>query len=508
MVDTSIWSLNGTSTKAVIADSAESPACSLGMGPWFASRPFRPCPGRPTGRERSEMAETILLVEDDHNVLRTYAQLLRPAGYLVVEADSGSDAERILRTSSVDVVITDLRMPGMDGVAVLRIAKQADPEIIVILITAYPTVETAVEALKAAASDYLAKPFSVERLLAVVESSLEKRKTKEAYRVLRSQLSCSFSLSGIMGQSQMILKLSNQIRRAAEVNADVLILGATGVGKELVARAIHENSSRHERPFLPLNCAAIPENLVEAELFGYERGAFTGAQAAKEGLLEAVDGGTLFLDELCELGPALQAKLLRALEENAVRRLGGLKPIPFDVRFMASTNRDIHEELRQGRFRQDLFFRVNVIEIRVPPLRERREDVPLLAAHFLEACSKGSGKAIEGITPEAMERLMRYEWPGNVRELKNAMERAMAYASGPFISVQDLPEAILTATERQARFSSYREWREQTLERLEKEFLEKAIQEQEGNLTLAAKALGLHRSTLYRLLRKHHLLSP
>jgi len=454
------------------------------------------------------MAETILLVEDDRNVLRTYAQLLRPAGYLVVEADSGSDAERILRTSSVDVVITDLRMPGMDGVAVLRIAKQADPEIIVILITAYPTVETAVEALKAAASDYLAKPFSVERLLAVVESSLEKRKTKEAYRVLRSQLSCSFSLSGIMGQSQMILKLSNQIRRAAEVNADVLILGATGVGKELVARAIHENSSRHERPFLPLNCAAIPENLVEAELFGYERGAFTGAQAAKEGLLEAADGGTLFLDELCELGPSLQAKLLRALEENAVRRLGGLKQIPFDVRFMASTNRDIHEELRQGRFRQDLFFRVNVIEIRVPPLRERREDVPLLAAHFLEACSKGSGKAIEGITPEAMERLMRYEWPGNVRELKNAMERAMAYASGPFISVQDLPEAILTATERQARFSSYREWREQTLERLEKEFLEKAIQEQEGNLTLAAKALGLHRSTLYRLLRKHHLLSP
>src|SRR3989454_6222879 len=454
------------------------------------------------------MAETILLVEDDPHVLLSYQEVLKPSGYEVVTADSGEAAEQILRTTSIDVVITDRKMPKMGGLDVLRIAKQVDPETIVILITAYPTVDTAVEAMKFGACDYLIKPFSVDQLRAVVKDSLEKRKTKEAYRLLKSQVRSSFVVGGIVGQSRGLLKLLDEIRKVAAVSANILILGESGVGKEPVARAIHENSSRHERPFLPLNCAAIPENLVEAELFGYERGAFTGAQAAKEGLLEAADGGTLFLDELGELSPALQAKLLRALEENAVRRLGGLKQIPFDVRFMASTNRDIHEELRQGRFRQDLFFRVNVIEIRVPPLRERREDVPLLAAHFLEACSKGSGKAIEGITPEAMERLMRYEWPGNVRELKNAMERAMAYASGPFISVQDLPEAILTATERQARFSSYREWREQTLERLEKEFLEKAIQEQEGNLTLAAKALGLHRSTLYRLLRKHHLLSP
>src|SRR6059036_2424142 len=454
------------------------------------------------------MAETILIVEDDPHVLLSYEEILKSSGYAVVKAESGEAAERILRTSSIDIAITDLKMPKMGGLEVLRIARNVDPETIVILITAYPTVDTAVEAMKFGACDYLVKPFSVEQLRAAVKDALEKRKTKEAYGLLKSQLRSSFAVSGIVGQSRGILKLLDEIRKVASVSANVLILGESGVGKEPVARAIHENSSRHERPFLPLNCAAIPENLVEAELFGYERGAFTGAQAAKEGLLEAADGGTLFLDELYELGPALQAKLLRALEENAVRRLGGLKPIPFDVRFMASTNRDIHEDLRQGQFRQDLFFRVNVIEIRVPALWERREDVPLLAAHFLEACSKGSGKAIEGITPEAMERLMQYEWPGNVRELKDAMERAMAYASGPFISVQDLPEAILTATERQARFSSYREWREQTLERLEKEFLEKAIQEQEGNLTLAAKALGLHRSTLYRLLRKHHLLSP
>jgi len=454
------------------------------------------------------MAETILLVEDDRNVLLSYQEILKPSGYEVVTADSGEAAERILRTSSIDVMFTDLKMPKMGGLEVLRIAKQVDPETIVILITAYPTVDTAVEAMKFGACDYLIKPFSVEQLRAVVKDALEKRKTKEAYGLLKSQLRSSFAVGGIVGHSRGLLKLLDEIRKVAAVSANVLILGESGVGKEPVARAIHENSSRHERPFLPLNCAAIPETLLEAELFGYERGALTGAQAAKEGLLEAADGGTLFLDEFCELSPALQAKLLRTLEEGTVRRLGGRKPLPFDVRFMASTNQDIREEIRLGRFRQDLFFRINVIEIRVPPLRERREDIPLLVAHFLEEGSKGSGKAIEGITPEAMEWLTHYDWPGNVRELKNAMERALAYATGPFIAVQDLPEAILMATVRQERFSSYREWKEKTLEQLEKEFLEKSIHEQGGNLTLAAKELGIHRSTLYRLIRKHHLPSP
>src|SRR6266852_3057970 len=453
------------------------------------------------------MAETILLVEDDRNVLLSYQEVLKTTPYEVVTADSGEAAERTLRTSSIDVVITDRKMPKMGGLEVLRIAKQVDPEIIVILITAYPTVDTAVEAMKVGACDYLIKPFSVEQLQAVVKDALEKRRTKEAYGLLKSQVRSSFAVGGIVGQSQRLLKLLDEIRKVAAVSANVLIVGESGVGKEPVARAIHENSPRKGQPFVPLNCAAIPETLLEAELFGYERGAFTGAQATKEGLLEAADGGTLFLDEFCELSPALQAKLLRTLEEGAVCRLGGRKPLPFDVRFMASTNRDIHEEIRQGRFRQDLFFRINVIEIRVPPLRERREDVPLLVANFLEECSKGSGKAIEGITPEAMEWLTHYDWPGNVRELKNAMERALAYATGPFITVQDLPEAILTATEHQRQISSYREWREKTLEQLEKEFLEKSIHEQGGNLTLAAKELGIHRSTLHRLIRKHRLLS-
>ena len=454
------------------------------------------------------MAETILIVEDDPHVLLSYEEILKSSGYAVVKAESGEAAERILRTSSIDIAITDLKMPKMGGLEVLRIARNVDPETIVILITAYPTVDTAVEAMKFGACDYLVKPFSVEQLRAVVKEALEKRKTKEAYGLLKSQLRSSFAVSGIVGQSRGILKLFDEIRKVASVSANVLILGESGVGKELVAQAIHVNSSRKGRPFVPLNCAAIPETLLEAELFGYERGAFTGAQVSKEGFLEAANGGTLFLDEFCELSPALQAKLLRTLEEGAVCRLGGRKPLPFDVRFMASTNRDIHEEIRQGRFRQDLFFRINVIEIRVPPLRERQEDVPLLVANFLEDCSKDSGKAIEGITPEAMERLTQYGWPGNVRELKNAMERSLAYATGPFITVQDLPEAILTATEHQRQISSYRDWRDKILERFEKEFLEKSIHQQGGNLTLAAKALSIHRSTLYRLIRKHHLLSP
>jgi len=372
------------------------------------------------------MAERILVVEDNPAVLEAYAATLEGGRYEVVQAPSGKLAQEILRTSSLDVVITDLRMPEIGGLDVLRIAKSTDPEIIVILVTGFPTVETAVEAMKVGASDYLMKPFAIKQLLTVVEGALEKRRTKEAHAFLRSQLGRSFILSGIVGRSQAMLKVCDDIRRAAAVDANVLILGESGAGKEVVAQAIHENSRRKGRPFVAINCGAIPRDLMEAELFGHERGAFTGAQFSKEGLLEVADGGTLFLDEVCELYFPLQAKLLRALEEGAVRRLGGREPTPVNVRFMASTNRDIEEELRKERFRQDLFFRLRVIEIDVPPLRERREDIPLLAAHFLESYGARYGREIDGMTREAVELLTGYEWPGNVRELKNVIERAVA----------------------------------------------------------------------------------
>ena len=316
----------------------------------------------------------------------------------------------------------------------------------------------------------------------------------------------SFGLSGIVGRSRGMIELFGNVRRAASTDAHVLILGESGVGKERVSRAIHEQSGRRAGPFLPINCAAIPENLLEAELFGYERGAFTGAQVWKEGLLEVADGGTLLLDEVCELTPSLQAKLLRAVEEGSVRRLGGRRPTPLDVRFMASTNRDIHGEMRQGRFREDLFFRLDVIEIRVPPLRERLEDIPLLAAHFLRACSARNGKKIDAIAQEALELLTGYDWPGNVRELENAIERAFAYTRGPSITLEDLPEAVLRGAHREDSYG-FRAWKRKTLERLEREFLTKALEQHGGNVSRAARALGLHRSTLQRLMRSRSLAS-
>jgi two-component system response regulator PilR (NtrC family)/two-component system response regulator HydG len=450
------------------------------------------------------MTERILVVEDDPEMLETCSEVIKRGGYEVVAAESGRVAEQILRTSAVDVVITDLKMPKGGGLDVLRVAKEADPEIVVILITAFPTVETAVEAMKFGASDYLMKPFSGEQLLAVVERSLEQRRRKETYGFLRSQLQKSFKLSGIVGRGREMLRLFDDIRKAASVDADLLILGESGAGKEIVARAIHNNSGRREKPFLPINCAAIPEHLLEAELFGYERGAFTGAVVSKEGLLESADGGTLFLDEVCEMGPSLQAKLLRVLEEGSVRRVGGRKTIPYNVRFMTSTNRDIYAEVKKGRFREDIFFRINVIEIKVPPLRERHEDIPLLTAHFLEVYSNQYAKKIDGITREAMELLTMYDWPGNVRELRNAIERAVTYAKESFITQEDLPETVLRGAEGQDRYN-FHEWKEKTLERLEKEFLEKALEEHDGNVTHSAKALGIHRSTLQRLMRKYNL---
>jgi len=301
-----------------------------------------------------------------------------------------------------------------------------------------------------------------------------------------------------------MLRLLDEIRKAASADVHVLILGESGTGKDRVARAIHENSVRRRRAFLAINCAAIPESLFEAELFGYERGAFTGAQFCKQGLLESADGGTLLLDEVCELNPCQQAKLLRAVEEGGVRRLGGREPIPFDIRFIASTNRNIQEELRRERFREDLFFRIDIIEIKVPPLRERREDIPLLAEHFLSACSVRAGRKTHGLAQETTDALTRYDWPGNVRELKNAVERAICYAQGPFVTPEDLPEAVLRDS-CCADSDGYRTWKTKTLERLEREFLGRALEEHSGNVCRAAKALGIHRSTLQRLMKRHGL---
>jgi transcriptional regulator with PAS, ATPase and Fis domain len=334
-------------------------------------------------------------------------------------------------------------------------------------------------------------------------AALDGRNIREGHKVLRSQLRDALTHDAMVGRSPGMRRLFDDARRAAAADANVLILGESGVGKERVARTVHENSPRASGPFVAINCAAIPEHLLESELFGYEQGAFTGAQRSNEGLLETAHGGTLLLDELCEMNAVLQAKLLRALEEGAVRRLGARKARPFDARFIASTNRDIREEMRRGRFREDLFFRINVIEIHVPPLRDRREDIPLLAIHFLDLACRRHRARIEGFTPVAMDLLLRYDWPGNVREVKNAVERAVAYARGPFIAPEDLPDPV-----RQqhvgGNLQTFRTWKKAALERLEWEFLARALEQNQGNISRTARALRLHRSTLQRALRKHH----
>jgi DNA-binding NtrC family response regulator len=446
------------------------------------------------------MPERVLVVEDDPGMLEACVEILGRAGHEVMQAASGEAACGLLQRTPTDVVVVDLRMPDRDGLDVLRAAKERDPDTVVVLITAFPTVETAVEAMKIGALDYLVKPFSPDQLLSAVRLGLEKRSSRDTYGLLKGQLERVRALGGMVGKSGAVVRLSDEVRKAAAVDSSVLILGESGAGKELVARAIHDTSARGGRSFLAINCAAIPETLLEAELFGYERGAFTGAQVSRAGLLEQADGGTVFLDELCELNFHMQAKLLRALDERALRRLAGRQSIPFDVRFMAATNRDVRAEVARQRFREDLFFRIDVIEIQVPPLRERRDDIPLLAAHFLEGCAARNNKDISAFTTAALELLTRHDWPGNVRELKNAVERAVAYAGGAFITPEDLPPAVVRGAESPAG-PGLREWKK-TLERLEREFVEAALDEHGGNVTRAAQALGIHRSTLQRLMRR------
>ena len=450
------------------------------------------------------MPERILVVEDDPDLLGFCAAVLRVVGYDVVESESGTAAKDILKTSSVDVVLADLKLPGVSGLDLLRIAEDADPETAVILMTGFPGVATAVKAMKAGAADYLMKPFSAEELIAAVAMALERRAIRESHGILKSEARSAFTSGGLIGRSPGMVRLFEDVRVAAAADANVLVLGESGVGKERVARTIHENSTRQRGPFVAINCAAIPEHLVEAELFGYERGAFTGAQRSNEGLLETAHLGTLFLDELGELTPSLQAKLLRAVEEGAVRRVGARHLRAFDVRFIASTNRDIREEMRRGRFREDLFFRLNVIEIQVPPLRERREDIPLLAAHFLDVASRRRRPPLEGISPDALDLLLRYEWPGNIRELKNAVERASAYSRTAIVLAEDLPDS-LRQQEDDAAFGSFRTWRKKALERLEGEFVAHTLKQHQGNVSRTARTLQLHRSTLQRMIRKHHL---
>jgi DNA-binding NtrC family response regulator len=436
----------------------------------------------------------ILVVDDDAVARQLLADALRKDGYEVEVAGGGAEAVALGREKRFDVVLTDIKMGEVDGLAVLREFRQRSPETAIVLLTAFGSMDGAVEAIKQGAYDYLAKPFKKDEIRLVVRRNLEHSRLVRENARIRGELR-ERQGSALIGSSPAMLEVYKLIARVSSGRSTVLLEGESGTGKELVARAIHANSSRRDRPFVPVNCAALTETLLESELFGHEKGAFTGAVAAKRGLFEAADQGTLFLDEIGDIGPALQVKLLRVIQEQEVRHVGGTASVKVDVRIIAATNRDLARMVKEGKFREDLFYRLNVVRIVLPPLRERREDIPMLAHHFLQKIATANNQPVRGFVPETMALLERYRWPGNVRELENVIERTVSLAPGPLIVPDDLPEAVRKAEAASPRHDEGL----LTLEEVEKRHLIKVLRETGGNKVQAAKVLGIDRRTLYRM---------
>jgi len=447
----------------------------------------------------------VLLVDDEQANLDSLERIFSREGYRVLLAASGQAAVEMLRSGQVDVVLTDLMMPGMSGEELLRAVRAVAPEAEVVLMTAYGTVEAAVAAMKDGAYDFLTKPLKRHAVLKSVAQALEKRRLVQENKQLRARL--LGAEQPIVGQSPALRATLDIIRQAAPSSATVLLLGESGTGKELFARALHEHSARAAAPFVPINCAAIPETILESELFGYERGAFTGAVQRKEGRIERANAGTLFLDEVGELTAAVQVKLLRFLQEGEIEHLGGTGALRVDCRVVAATNVDLAARVREGKFREDLFYRLNVIQVVLPPLRDRIEDIPLLADHFVARYAAKNGKTIRGLTSAAMEALEAYPWPGNVRELENAIERAVVLSRGPEIDVDDLPESLRAGgAARAAGLPGAVEGRTltvplgTTMEDIELRVIRETLRQTKGDKSLAAQLLGIAARTIYRKL--------
>lgn len=448
--------------------------------------------------------QRILVVEDDKSLRDFLTIVLKKEGYSVTEASEGEEALRSLKKEIYDLVLTDVKMPKAGGLDVLRAVKETSPDTVVLMITAFASTETAVQAMKEGAYDYLTKPFQMDELKLVIQNALEKRRLQADNLWLRSQLKEQATFENIIGKGPAMQKVFEVIRKVADTKSNVLILGESGTGKELIARAIHYNSSRRDKPFVAVNCSALPEPLLESELFGHMKGAFTGAHVNKEGLLEVAHGGTVFLDEIGETPPSIQVKLLRVLEEKEFRRIGGTKNIQVDIRIIAATNKDLERAVAEGQFREDLYYRLDVIPIWLPPLRERIEDIPWLADHFLEQYCRAVGKPPKRITPEAMRLLQTHDWRGNVRELENVIERVVAMAAGETIEASDIASCL-------ERPSVTREIvpidlppegldLEAVVEEIERGLLKKALQQAGGVKRKAAELLRLNmRSFRYRL---------
>ena len=443
----------------------------------------------------------IIAIDDEETMLRILKRSLEPEGYSVETFTNAGEAMKRLKDGEpADIVITDLMMPDMDGFGVIENVRSVDKDIIVIVITAYSSVESAVKAIKAGAYDFIPKPFDPEHILIVVKRAVEARRLKLENIGLKRQLSNASYMSEIIGASQEMRQVFDMIEKVKDTDGTVLLIGESGVGKELVAKAIHYGSKRAENPFIAINCGVLPDELLESELFGYEKGAFTGAVSRKTGLFEAANGGSVLLDEVSSISPRMQVKILRFLQERSFMRLGGKETLSVDVRIIAATNEDLRESVNKGSFRKDLYYRVNVIPVEIPPLRERRDDIPLLIRHFIEKFSSKTGKKISGISKEAEDMLVRYKWEGNVRELENVIERAITITDDEIIGTDDLPDDVKNKIQRiEQSASPY--FAELTLFDVEKLHIENVLKAADGNKSKASRILGIDYSTLLRRLK-------
>jgi DNA-binding NtrC family response regulator len=443
----------------------------------------------------------VVVIDDEVNAASALETLLREDGYEVGRAHDGESGLALLEKGDADVVLTDLRMPGMDGLELLARIKQIRPDTMVILMTAYGTVKTAVKAMKLGAEDYLGKPIDVEELELVLQRAVEKKRLLEEARLLRERLDHKYSLDNLVGESPGMLAAFKTIRQVAGSSSSVLLLGESGTGKELFAQALHQNSPRRSKPFVRVACAALPETLLESELFGHEKGSFTGALYSRAGRFEAADGGTLFLDEIGDISPTVQVKLLRFLEEREFERVGGNRTYKVDVRIVAATHRDLKRKLEDGSFRDDLYYRLNVIEVTIPPLRERGSDIPLLAQHFLERYAAANGKTL-ALTDEALALLLQHRWPGNVRELENAIERAVVLADGATLAPLHFPtlRRVAEASEPAASLAAGVPIPGSTLAAIEREAILRTLEAVGGSTSRAAALLDISaRKIQYKL---------
>ncbi len=444
------------------------------------------------------MKTRILIVEDEDKLRRVLELQLRSADFEVELAGSAEDALKIV--DRADLVITDLRLPGMTGLDLLSTIRRQNTRTPIIVMTAFGTIETAVEAMKMGAFDFLLKPFSLDHLTTIINKALDVRALQDENRQLREELGHRYEFDNIIGRSPAMQEIFATIERVAPTRATVLLAGESGVGKDLIARAIHFHSPRCERPFVKINCSALPENLMESELFGYEKGAFTGANTAKPGKFEQADTGTVFLDEIGDVPASVQVKLLRILQEREFERLGSNKTRHIDVRIVAATNADLRAALEQGTFREDLYYRLNVVPLDIPPLRERKEDIPFLAEHFVRRLAPANGSRVESITDDAIQRLMTYHWPGNVRELENVIERSLVLCSSARLDAADIRLDTAPRAPRQQQGGPCFLPEGMTLDEYEQAIIREALQRAEGNKSQAARLLGLTRNALrYRL---------